>query len=81
MLTDTLVLLLCTAATAGENGKFPSFNPIYICHWTGGSRSGFNPISPGTGGSRSGFNPIYIFHWTGGSRSGFNPIYMPLDRW
>ena len=29
MLTDTLVLLLCTAATAGENGKFPRFNPIY----------------------------------------------------
>ena len=29
MLTDTLVLLLCTAATAGENGKFPGFNPTY----------------------------------------------------
>ena len=79
MLTDTLVLLLCTAATAGENGKFPSFNPIYICHWTGGSRSGFNPISPGTGGSRSGFNPIYA---TGPVVAIQDLIlYMPLDRW
>ena len=66
MLTDTLVLLLCTAATAGENGKFPWFNPIYAPGKVVAVQDLILYMPPETGKVVAVQDLI---------------LYMPLDRW